>query len=869
MARILLLLLSFIVAFAAQAQGVVRQQGYVRSVGRPDNKAGKRLPGAVIKVSGQHNTVRSGQNGKFTLEFNGLREGKDSYSFASVRLAGYDLPENGMLGHRYPLSSTVPVEVVLVPQALKMEIEEKVRHTVETQYRKKLQRIEALRAKDVERYRTELQRLEAEYEKRDQLITDMVERYASTDYAHLDSLSARINQYIEAGELERADSLINAQDISRLESEHAALQARTDQLRSDLAQSESASAASIRQLMSLYEGKRNIHIARFENDSAAMYCEKIVQLDTTNVKNVLGAGWFISEFIADYNKAMNLFQMALRNALRIYGEDHEYVAVSYSYIGSVYVELCEYSKAMEFCVRNLSISEKLYGACHQEVATCYNNIGSVYKVQGEYTKAMENQAKALSIWKKLYGENHPNVALGYNNIGSIYQDKGEYSKAMEYYIRALSILEKLYGVCHQDVATSYNNIGSIYKAIGEYTKAMENHTKALSIWKKLYGENHPKVALGYYNVGAVYQAQGEYVHAMENYAKALSIRLGIYGENHSDVAACYNNIGSVYKDKGDYSQAMECFVKSLSIFLKVNGENHSSVATCYANIGTIYYNQKDYSKAMEYYEKSLSIFLNTYGENHPSVATCYVNIGSIYYFQKDYSKAMEYYVKSLSIDLGIYGEDHPKVANSYRNIGSVYNKLGNYSKAIDYHTKSLSIFLKNYGENKLDVAILYGNIAWAYEEQDLYVQAVDNFEKSMLIKQGIGCDYANELSHIYLCYSKCYTQSPQEWQSQYESFITSHMAIATVVPNGAAAQKGLEGTYYMLEFGDWQAGSTSNFYDEKDRLAGKPKTVVFYRDGKFIKEHFDDQIGVRLGVKSVDKAERKAIIEAWKKWRGE
>lgn len=705
MARILLFLFSFIVTFAVHAQGVVRQQGYVRSVGRPENKAGKRLPGAVIKVTGQHNTVRSGQNGKFTLEFNGMREGKDSYSFASVRLTGYDLPENGMLGRRYPLSSTVPVEVVLVPQTLKIEIEEKVRRTVETQYRKKLQRIEALRAKDVERYRTELQRLEAEYEKRDQLITDMVERYASTDYAHLDSLSARINQYIEAGELERADSLINTQDLSRLESEHAALQSRTDQLRTDLAQSESATAASLRQLMSLYEGKRDIHIARFENDSAAMYWEKIVQLDTTNVRNVLGAGTFIEDFMADYNKAMSLFQMALYNASRMYDESH------------------------------------------RTVAACYNNIGSVYARQGEYSMAMKFYDKALSIRLKIYGENHPDVADSYNNIGFVHSEKEEYSKAIENYAKSLSIRQKVYGENHPDVAAVYVNIGYIYAEIGEYFKSMEYFTKSLSILSNTCGENHRFVAACYNNIGSVYADQGEYSKAMENYAKSLSIRLKIYGENHPDVAACYNNIGSIYFDQGENSNAIENYAKALSILQKM------------------------------------------YGDNHPDMAYYYHNIGSAYHKQKEYSKALENYTKSLSISQLIHS--------------------GNYS----------------------DVAMIYGN--------------------------------------TYLCYSRLYAQSPLEWQSKYESFIASHMAIATVVPNGAAAQKGMDGTYYMLEFGDWQTGSTSTFMDEKDRLAGKPKTVVFYRDGKFIKEHFDDQIGVQLGVKSVDKAERESIIKAWKKWRGE
>ena len=826
MARIILLFISFIMAFAAQAQGVVRQQGYVRSVGRPDNKAGKRLPGAVIKVSGQHNTVRSGQNGKFTLEFNGLREGKDSYSFSSVRLAGYDLPENGMLGRRYPLSSTVPVEVVLVPQALKMEIEEKVRHTVETQYRKKLQRIEALRAKDVERYRTELQRLEAEYEKRDQLITDMVERYASTDYAHLDSLSARINQYIEAGELERADSLINAQDISRLESEHAALQSRTNQLRTDLAQSESATAASLRQLMSLYEGKRDIHIARFENDSAALYWEKIVQLDTTNVGNALGAGKFIGIFIADYDKALSLYHMALRNALKLYGENHEYVGICYNNIGEVYADKGDYFMAMANLSKSLLLLQKVYGENHPSVAICYGNIGSIYYYQGEDSKALECYEKGLSIFLKIFGENNPFVATAYSSIGSVYDYQGKYSKALEYHGKSLSIFLKISDENNRNIATIYNKIGSVYDHQGKYSEALDNYAKALSIRLLIYGKNHPEVSITYGDIGVTYNHQGNNAKAFEYLKKSLSINLKVYGENHPEVATSYNNIASVYANKGDYSKAIESYVKSLSIFQKIYGENHSAVATCYHNIGFIFYKQKDYSKAMELYEKSLSVFLKVHGENHPSVATCYGDIGVIYYDRKDYSKAIENHTKALCILKKIYGENHPKVATCY------------------------------------------GNIAYAYERQGMYAQAVENYERSALIRRESGDKGVNRLM-IYICYSKLYAQTPKEWQSKYESFIASHMAIATVVPNGAAAQKGMDGTYYMLEFGDWQAGSTANFMDEKDRLASKPKTIVLYRDGKFIKERFENQIGVKLGVKSVDKAERKAIIEAWKKWRGE
>ena len=51
--------------------------------------------------------------------------------------------------------------------------------------------------------------MQDKYEKYQSLIGDLADRYARTDYDHLDSIDREINICIENGELEKADSLIH------------------------------------------------------------------------------------------------------------------------------------------------------------------------------------------------------------------------------------------------------------------------------------------------------------------------------------------------------------------------------------------------------------------------------------------------------------------------------------------------------------------------------------------------------------------------------------------------------------------------------------------------------------------------------------
>ena len=280
-----------------------------------------------------------------------------------------------------------------------------------------------------------------------------------------------------------------------------------------------------------------------------------------------------------------------------------------------------YKAAEPVYLRLISLREQLYGKEHAGTAASYNNIGGGYNKQGDYDKALEYYGNALDIWERVLGPNHPDTATSYNNIGAVYDNQGNYAKAVEYLGKALDIRERVLGRDHPDTATSYNNIGNVYYEQGNYAKALEYYGKALDIFERVLGPDHPDTAKSYNNIGMVYDNQGDYAKALEYYKKASDICERVLGPDHPDTDKPYGNIGNVYCKQGDYAKALEYHGKALDIWERMLGPDHPDTATSYNNIGAVYVRQGDYAKALEYFGKALDIFERVLGPDHPNTKT--------------------------------------------------------------------------------------------------------------------------------------------------------------------------------------------------------------------------------------------------------
>ena len=204
------------------------------------------------------------------------------------------------------------------------------------------------------------------------------------------------------------------------------------------------------------------------------------------------------------------------------------------------------------------------------------------------------------------------------------------------------------------------------------------------------------------------------------------------------------------------------------------------------------------------------------------MATSYYNIGYVYSDQGDYAKAMEYLSKALDIWEKVLGTEHPNVATSYDNIGYVYSKQGDYAKALEYYSKALDIWEKVLGTE--------------HPQTKQTMNAV-------------------EYMRIYII-------------SQDSVKMQEHVFTATVIDGDTPARRqGMSGEYIVLEYADWTIKETSSLIDKNNEMREKPKDIVIMKGDTISSHHFENTIGISLGLKQVGKAEKNIIIKAYEDWK--
>ena len=165
--KLLLFLIVFQLSLWVTAQ---TQQGYVKSLGRPE-KQGQALEGVTLRAKGSHNTVVSDPNGNFSLLLTDLKNG-DAYSLQQVKKNGYELNEIDFIGRKLAFSDKVPLTIVMVSseqlRADKLRIENNAYKTAEKNYKAKYNQLEKQLADNEitkEQYQAAINDLQDKFEK--------------------------------------------------------------------------------------------------------------------------------------------------------------------------------------------------------------------------------------------------------------------------------------------------------------------------------------------------------------------------------------------------------------------------------------------------------------------------------------------------------------------------------------------------------------------------------------------------------------------------------------------------------------------------------------------------------------------------------
>lgn len=136
-------------------------------------------------------------------------------------------------------------------------------------------------------------------------------------------------------------------------------------------------------------------------------------------------------------------------------------------LGNVYSDIAQYQKAIAYYELALASDRKTYGEDHPNVAIYRNNLGAAWMGLGQYQKAIEYYELALTSNLKTYGEDHPNVATRRNNLGKAWNSLGQHQKAIEYYELALPTLIDKLGPYHPNSILGSNNLEAARAALAD------------------------------------------------------------------------------------------------------------------------------------------------------------------------------------------------------------------------------------------------------------------------------------------------------------------------------------------------------------------------------------------------------------------
>ena len=544
MKKLFFLTTVILLSLTASAQ---TQQGFVKTKGRMVNGKlvpGQGLKGAVVSIKGKTALLVNADNGSFSFPVT-----NQQFRLDSVKKKGYQLVDYEACPKSYTFSSN-PIYILMeTPEQQlqdKLDAERKIRRNLQKQLQAKEDELEALKGSGkitVKDYQNSLQKLYSQQESNERLIEDMAKHYASLDYDQLDAFYRQVSYFIENGELTKADSMLNSrgdigQQVSDIRQRGQVLQEKRETLQKAEAVQRGDIHEAAQRCYSYYE----TFVVQHLNDTAAYFLELRASLDTTNLEWMNAAGRFISDYLADYDRALPYFQSILRSAREEYGENSDWVAICYSNIASYYYDKGDYAQSASYDDKAFAMRVGLYGPNHPDVATSFNNKGCTLMAQGNYDNALVNFNQALHILQRNYGENHPLVANSYNNIGQVYYYKGDYENALKYHNKALTIRQSLLEPDHPDIAYSLNNIGCICIDIGEYDTALECLNAALDIWTKVYGKKHPEVRKCRGNIGNTYLQTGiaqanesDFKASFENLNRALTILSEVYGDDNETV----------------------------------------------------------------------------------------------------------------------------------------------------------------------------------------------------------------------------------------------------------------------------------------------------------------------------------------------
>lgn len=696
------------------------QQGIVKTRGRMINGqlvAGQKLAGATITLN-FGNALVSGSRGGFSFN---VPSGK-TYSLVMAKKQGYTLADPEYTRRSFKYSASNPFYVVLEDENQRQAdinaATKKVRRTLTAQLQKREDEIETLKEQNKmteAEYQQKLQELYDNQSKSEQLVKEMAERYASTDYDQLDEFNQKVQMYIEEGELQKADSMIRSKgDIDKRVSEYHNVVEANKKVRTELERSEIGAAKTYEDLSQDLYLRHEIFMQEYKHDSA-LYCLKIrADLDTTNIE------------------------------------------VVWDYAG-----LCDKQRKFEECKKYYFICLRSSTICGNisTIAKFQNNLGLLFRDLHDFQNSEKYLKFALENRERLFKQNpieyRADFGTAQNNLGLLYRDLQDFQNSEKYLKSALENREILFNQnpdeYRADLGSTQNNLGVLYQAIRDFQNSEKYYQLALKNKEILFNRNpneyRADLAATLHNLGNLYNYLHDYASSEKYLKTALSYREQLFNQNPdvycADFAATLNSLGNLYDDLQDFQNSEKYYKHALEykelLFKKNPDAYRSDLATIQNNLGILYAKQQNYASSEKYFKLTLENYeylFNLYPIAYRSVLSrSQSNLGHLYSELHDYQNSEKFYKLALENYDILFEKDselfREKIVEILNNLAYLYIESNRAEEAYTMINKAICMFPNNADiyDSKGEILLLQGKNVEALEMWKMVLELNPDFLK--------------------------------------------------------------------------------------------------------------------------------------------
>ncbi|CAF1122253.1 unnamed protein product [Adineta steineri] len=466
-----------------------------------------------------------------------------------------------------------------------------------------------------------------------------------------------------------------------------------------------------------YSGLAKLHYQMGNYQIALEYQYKCLEKQF-NTKPLLIASTFLElgkiyGALKEYQKALDMFDKAIRNQQQALNFDHPDLSYTYTAMASMFSDFGEDEKAFDCIKKAFILQSNSLPDNHPDFAETFKHYGNLYKKKKDFDQALhyynlllENQLKTLS-WK------HPAVADTYLLIGNVYLAKNNFDQALIYFHKLLnsqierlpsgsSILTETYRL----IANTYLNKEDFDQALLYFEKLLNNELQ-----KKLIED--PTLANTYKIIGEIYLKKKNLSQALVYFNRLIDTQLRTIPIDEKSVADSYTLIGNIYLKHHYSDKSLLYFDKLLINQAEKQKKVDTIIPSSFRMINDVHFEKRQLDQVLSYFKQSLENQQDKLSLGDSELSNFYKIIGNIYLEKHDFDQALIYYYKLLNNEMKEKSSDDPSLIYTYKVIGDINFQKENFDEALIYFDKLLANELKRKSPKDPSLAETYkiiGNI---------------------------------------------------------------------------------------------------------------------------------------------------------------